>query len=136
MTLTVFPLFGYATDQCAETWSACPGATTRDEAAKYAFTQEPEAVEIWTCRAKAVRVEDAFVFRGDSVLEDAEERLSEFAPWLDDAVFRSSLEAREALEERLHAAARGWLKDYPPRAIWEADDMERHIKREIIPKES
>lgn len=107
--------FGYALDRTDEHWHNAEGET-REEAAAYAFREEPWAEVVFIVDQQVSK--KAHLIEVD--LDAAEERASEDegVGHYEDNVFNHSPAAREALEEAVQAAVEKWLETYPGPRIW------------------
>lgn len=120
-------LFGYATDRTDETWFNCT-ADTREEAAAYAFEQEPAAEKVYICNQIASDKAHILPELVDDLLEQAEEACTEdeqLGHHEDDA-FDHSWDSKVALE----CALKAWLTAFPGPRIWTTigSEITEHVK--------
>jgi hypothetical protein len=108
-------LFGYALDRTDETWWNCKGET-RDEAAAYAFAQEPDATKVYICNQIVSNKAHLLHEQIDTFLDQAEEAAGEDEQLghHEDNVFDHSFGAKVELERCLNA----WLAKCPGPRVW------------------
>ena len=110
-------LFGYALDRTDEIWFNAEGET-REDAAAFAFREEPEAAVVYICDQHVGDKSELFDI--SDLLERAEEAASESEDFghHEDSIYDHSPESLEALESHVLGAIESWLSRYPGPRIW------------------